>query len=95
MTSLTRRLALKLIALGSTWLGFEKATQAQETSATSTGGATTVSWKNTHNRVWLGSQIWANPMEDWRVVEGAAECQTTGGDRNLHLITQRVVDSDW
>ncbi len=93
MTSLTRRLALKLIALGSGWLGFEKATHAQETSAASSGDAATVSWKRTHDRVWLGGEIWANPMEDWRVVDGAAECQTTGGDRNLHLITHQVTDA--
>ena len=31
-------------------------------------------------------------MEDWRVVDGAAECQTTGGNRNLHLITHQWTD---
>ncbi len=93
MTSLTRRLALKLIGLGSAWLGFKKATHAQDASASSVGETTIVSWKNTHDRVWLGSEIWANPMEDWRVVDGTAECQTTGGDRNLHLITHQLTDA--
>jgi alkaline phosphatase D len=49
-------------------------------------------WKNTNDRVWLGEQFWANPMEDWRVVNGAAECQTGGGDRNIHLITQQLTN---
>lgn len=93
MTSLTRRLALKLIGLGSAWLGFEKTIHGQDTSASSVGDTTTVSWKNTHDRVWLGSEIWANPMEDWRVVDGTAECQTTAGDRNLHLITHQLNDA--
>ncbi len=31
-------------------------------------------------------------MEDWRVVDGAAECQSTAGDRNLHLITHQLAD---
>ena len=29
-------------------------------------------------------------MEDWRVADGAAEVQTSGGDRNVHLITHRL-----
>ena len=47
-------------------------------------------WNRTHDRVWLGERFWANPMEDWRVVDGAAEVQTSGGDRNVHLITRRL-----
>lgn len=47
-------------------------------------------WRRTHDRVWLGESFWANPMEDWRVVDGAAEVQTSGGDRNVHLITHRL-----
>ena len=47
-------------------------------------------WHQTHDRVWLGESFWANPMEDWRVVDGAAEVQTSGGDRNVHLITHRL-----
>tara|TARA_R110002049_G_scaffold27321_3_gene94397 strand:- start:25393 stop:27555 length:2163 start_codon:yes stop_codon:yes gene_type:complete len=31
-------------------------------------------------------------MEDWRVVDGAAECQSLGGDRNVHLITHQLTD---
>ena len=27
-------------------------------------------FKNTHDRVWLGEDYWANPMEDWLVREG-------------------------
>ncbi len=91
MASLTRRLALKLIGLGTSCLAFTKATRAQENPVASAGG-TTVSWSNTHDRVWLGGEIWANPMEDWRVAGGWAECQTTGGDRNLQLITHQLAD---
>ena len=31
-------------------------------------------------------------MEDWRVVDGAAECQTSGGNRNLHLVTHQITN---
>ena len=47
-------------------------------------------WNRSHDRVWLGERFWANPMEDWRVADGAAEVQTSGGDRNVHLITRRL-----
>ena len=50
------------------------------------------SWQNTHDRVWLGESYWANPMEDWRVVDGAAECRTSGGNRNIHLVTHQLTD---
>lgn len=33
-------------------------------------------------------------MEDWRIVDGAAQCQTTGGNRNVHLITHQLTDPD-
>ena len=92
MTSLTRRLALKFIGIGTAWLGISKATPAQESSLAAEPDATTVSWKNTHDRVWLSGEIWANPMEDWRVVDGAAECQSTGGNRNLQLITHQLTN---
>ncbi len=31
-------------------------------------------------------------MEDWRIVDGAAECQTTGGGRNVHLLTHQLTE---
>lgn len=90
MSSLTRRLALKLIGVASAWLGISKPVSAQGKPASN---STTVSWSNTHDRVWLGSNIWANPMEDWAVVGGAAECLSSAGNRNIHLITHQVTNS--
>ncbi|MGI9470224.1 MAG: alkaline phosphatase D family protein [Rubripirellula sp.] len=96
MTSLTRRFALKLLAVSSAWLGLQKSSEAQESQSVETSrsneDSTTVSWSDTHDRVWLDARIWANPMEDWRVVDGAAECQSTGGNRNLHLITHQLTN---
>lgn len=51
-------------------------------------------WSRAHDRVWLGEDVWANPMEDWRIVDGAAECQTSGGDRNIQLLTHQLTDPD-
>lgn len=49
-------------------------------------------WSNTPDRVWLGADFWANPMEDWRVVDGEAECVFGGGGRNVHLLTHQLTD---
>ena len=89
MILLTRRLAVKLIGLGAGWMGVNRATPAQEKLRSD---ATVVSWSNTHDRVWLGASIWANPMEDWRVIDGTAECLSTAGNRNIHLITHQITN---
>ena len=49
-------------------------------------------WHNTHDRVFLGGSYWANPMEDWRVIDGAAECTTGGAYRNIQLITHELTN---
>ena len=90
MNSLTRRLSLKFMALGGTWLGWTTASKGQDANSASSNDL--ISWQNTNDRVWIGNDIWANPMEDWRVADGAAECQTSGGDRNLHLITHELTN---
>ncbi|MCB1122668.1 MAG: alkaline phosphatase D family protein, partial [Verrucomicrobiae bacterium] len=50
----------------------------------------TSNWHRTHDRIWLGESFWANPMEDWQVVDGGAEVCTGGGDRNIQLITHQL-----
>ena len=110
MKSLTRRITLKLLALGGACLGLSRTLrgddQASNPDTAPLANSTdlnasdlnasdlnaTVSWSKTHDRVWLDARIWANPMEDWRIKDGAAECQTTGGNRNLHLITHQWTD---
>ena len=42
---------------------------------------------NTHDRVWLGEDYWANPMEDWAVRDGKMVCLRNGANRNVHLLT--------
>lgn len=97
MTSLPRRLVLKALGVSSGWLGISRGTAAaaeavSDQSAASAKSAV-VSWTNTHDRVWLGEKVWANPMEDWRVVDGAAQCQSGDGDRSVHLLTHQLTNS--
>lgn len=56
--------------------------------------AAVVDWGGTADRVFLSGDCWANPMEDWAVVDGAAECLTTGAGRNVHLLTHQISNAD-
>ncbi|MCG6156418.1 alkaline phosphatase D family protein [Rubinisphaera margarita] len=95
ITHIPRRVALKLITAGSGILGLQTAprpvaaSDAKDLSLTSVGN-----WSKTPDRVWLGEEFWANPMEDWRITEGAAECQSAAGNRSVHLVTHQLTDSD-
>lgn len=89
MTSLSRRTALKLLAAGTGLpTGAASGAQADSLELKPVGR-----WSSTHSRVFTGGEFWANPMEDWRIVDGAAECQTTGGNRNIHLLTHQLTDA--
>ncbi|MEZ6066985.1 MAG: hypothetical protein R3B90_15075 [Planctomycetaceae bacterium] len=51
-------------------------------------------WMAQHDRVWIGPEYWANPMEDWRLREGVLECTRAGADRNLQLLTHQLSAED-
>lgn len=36
--------------------------------------------------------MWANPLQDWRVANGRAECVTAAADRNIHVLTRQLAD---
>ncbi|MFP6894951.1 MAG: hypothetical protein VCA18_14440, partial [Opitutales bacterium] len=42
---------------------------------------------NVHDRVWVGQDYWANPMEDWIVEDGKLACIRGGVNRNVQLLT--------
>lgn len=44
----------------------------------------------TENRVWLGPQYWANPLQDWRKAGGRFECHVAGGDRNVFWLVKEI-----
>jgi len=46
-------------------------------------------FKNTPDRVWVGSHYWANPMEDWAIDDGRLTCRG-GGNRNMALLTHTL-----
>lgn len=97
MNSLPRRIMLKIGSFSAACLGLSRHLGGQNKLRDRTGALTTtghdepthISWEKCHDRVWLHPRIWANPMEDWAVRGGWAECLTLGGNRNLHLITHQ------
>ena len=97
MTNLTRRVALKFLAIGGTLgsaiFSLPKTNAAQEEPAGKRTNSKTVRWSQMQDRVFLGGDCWANPMEDWQVVDGAAECSSTGPNRNVHLLTHQLTNN--
>jgi len=47
-------------------------------------------WQESLDRVWLGPEYWANPMQDWQVKNGRVECVKDALDRQVHLLTRQV-----
>ena len=95
MSSVSRRTAVKTLASASALAGLRP---ADNVSAQPVGDAKEPfiagQWSKRHDRVWLGNDVWANPMEDWRIVDGAAECRVTGGNRNIQSLTHQVTNPD-
>jgi hypothetical protein len=93
---ITRRTALKLIATA-TVVGAAtgiKASAAESAPIRAPNAEPTDIWRRTNDRVWLGGEFWANPMEDWQVAEGGAECRSLGGNRSIHSLTHQITDPE-
>lgn len=49
-------------------------------------------WHEDLDRVWLGPDYWANPLQDWQVREGRAECIAAKPNRNVHSLVCQLAD---
>lgn len=88
MTSkITRRNSFKLITAGTLAGIASRQTPVLAEESVSTD------WTKTHDRVFLGGEFWANPMEDWRVSEGGAECLNSGAGRSVHSLTHQITQN--
>lgn len=96
--TLSRRNTLKLAVAGaavsstacSTINGTIKQNSTANQQITPSGQPFNDPWQQTHDRVWLGGQVWANPMEDWQVNSGGAECLYASGNRSIHALTHQL-----
>lgn len=59
-------------------------------AAAAGGAAFRGAWPEGVERVWAGPEYWTNRLQDWRVAGGRLECVTSGGDRNVHLLTRQL-----
>ena len=53
-------------------------------------GAFRSSWDRARDRIWLGPEYWANPLQDWQVANQRIECVNAAADRNVHLLTRQL-----
>lgn len=92
-TDLSRRSVLKSLSVGgaaAVAVGGRASTGVAQDAAA--GAVHQSTWGKTHDRVFLGGHYWANPMEDWVIRDGAAVCESGGGDRNVHLLTHQITN---
>src|SRR5262245_28781364 len=67
------------------------AVAAVPTSAAAPASAEFASrWDKSPDRVWLGAEYWANPLQDWRIANGRIECINAAPNRNVHLLTRQL-----
>ena len=90
----SRRSALKIVAAGIAATGVtgcNNLANSQNSLAVKKGSfPSSDNWHNTHDRIWLGGEFWANPMEDWCIHDGGAECTSRGGNRSIHSLTHQL-----
>jgi phosphodiesterase/alkaline phosphatase D-like protein len=47
-------------------------------------------WDRCHDRVWLGPEYWAAPLQDWRIAGGRVELTNAAPGRHIHLLTHQL-----
>lgn len=47
-------------------------------------------WPGLPDRVWIGPEYWANPLQDWRLSQGKLECTNAAANRNVHWLTRSL-----
>ncbi|MEM0969662.1 MAG: alkaline phosphatase D family protein, partial [Verrucomicrobiota bacterium] len=88
LRTISRRLGFKLVGV-SPFAAFSSARSQDEAAS---AGSRLDHWDRTPDRVFLGGSFWANPMEDWQIREGWAQCRTTSAGRNIHSLTHTLDD---
>ncbi len=47
-------------------------------------------WQYIESGYFLGSEVWANPLQDWRVKDAQAQCHIAGGERNIFILSHEI-----
>jgi len=51
-------------------------------------------WDQTPDRIWIGPELWTNPLQDWRLADGWLECIKAAPERHVHLLTHTIAKRD-
>jgi hypothetical protein len=62
------------------------------TGAAASPGPFVSAFSSTPDRVWIGQDFWANPLQDWRIRAGTLECPAPAPNRSVFLLTRDVND---
>jgi alkaline phosphatase D len=84
----TRREFLQDTAVATALAATAGTAEAAQTADGASGFAS--QWDKSPDRVWLGAEYWANPLQDWRVAGGRIECVTAAANRNVQLLTRQL-----
>ena len=47
-------------------------------------------WQGRPDMTWTGPELWANRLQDWQIREGSLECNISGANRSVALMTHTV-----
>src|SRR5690554_2922348 len=50
----------------------------------------TYTFSNTNDRIWIGKDFWAIPLEDWKIKDGMLHCTGTEPHSRVNLLTQSI-----
>ena len=96
---LSRRNFLQTSAVASTGLGLASSgTLVSATNQDAVASGETASYKSRWDRLpdryWIDPQTWANPWEDWAILDGRLVCTKGGGKqrRTVHNLTHQLND---
>ncbi len=92
MTYLTRRSFLSRSALGAVGSIIAKSAKG-EPQYRSTDQFQS-NWQHSPDRIWLGPEYWANPLQDWCIAGGRIECIHAAPERSIHLLTCEAGEGD-
>ncbi len=88
--STTRRTILKTGAAAAVISSCQSTSQISSPALSDSKFST--QWEKANDRIFVGGEMWANPMEDWLIKDGAATTRTSGAARNIQLITHQLTN---
>ncbi len=90
MSQLNRRNFLHGMGAVGTGIAVSGSVNAAEVQTQSADPQKSRPWSQIPDRVWIGPEYWANPLQDWQITEGRLECVNAAANRNVHWLTRSL-----